>query len=1186
MAVAQMGCEVPPVLATATATRLVLPSSCPSLLALLPADLGQRESSKVESIDQGQNTSRIAGRGMSSRSDGFVGLEVTKSRPFVVRAVDRLLDECYVLQGQPGYANAIVNPGDKLLLVDGVSVEEADVRGLHALLGGDLHSLVELVFSRKQSGERYRIRVRRHDRNQHCDPAHPALSQTLAEAGRCQPPHATSASASAACVEEGSSEKFLALPDQVQALTEQVQRLEGEKHELAARVNAEEDLFTRLVDRANKAEAQLAKALEETRLAQREQGELAEKVQAIGAALSGKENDLDDLANEKEQLQRQLSAEKKERAEQAAAMAAMQQTLQAQQRADSQQQEVADSLTLKETEVKTLRAELRDQHTALAEQVCRTSRAEAALREAEERLEIVEGKTSSDILLTQDELTIVRLEEDLAEETCRANRAEEEVCNLRTSLTEHITRTNAAETQAARKTEETDEAHAKMEDMSKKLAAQRDLIASFENERQDFVEHVAQQQQRAEEAHVEAARQRDRAEKFKHDLFVEEQVSHQLEDTVRALENKCNQYQREMSVLPRLLVFQEELLGMSGDVTDLETALQKFRQQCEEKLSFMVHALAKLQQHAVSVQQQNAAYQQDIERLKQEMAHLSRAQDELGEKAQKMQRIRLITTELQAQLGMCQKEMEQLAVNVQMANTGFEAKKEIFGGKETELKHRLQVAEHELARHKTIAEQASAGVSALVGVISEVDAAVAGRDRNFPIELSSSPVRADDSQAAGGDSHTARSLQSGTVMRLHTDLRRILARERARAEHSEAELVKKESRHIQQMKEEKKRFTTLEHEHELLLELLQAKEEEAQAARDAFLLEHDESIKCRNDSTRRQIDIGHQLSKAQTEVEALNQRQVCLQQQHSETISKLVETQGERDALLQRQAALERELEELRRQLKVCKETVEESAVREKVALEKIRTLHASVESLRHQTVSDQSRIEVLEASLAASNREGQLLEGNAHDIQTLKSNRECKDASCDCEMPGNMSPTVQALSQELEKQQRISENLRGELQRTSELLQEAQEELKWQECAVSVDEMATEVSVLSTRVEDLQRDREREKQKAEESEREVALLRWHCTELHARVDAERHARSLTPEDPVAQMIRRRAMALSWEPARQQGEKERRGERTEWMGLPAWTPSSSSGSRTPCKWYPRLSADSEENISCDGQGKT
>ena len=38
------------------------------------------------------------------------------------------------------------------------------------------------------------------------------------------------------------------------------------------------------------------------------------------------------------------------------------------------------------------------------------------------------------------------------------------------------------------------------------------------------------------------------------------------------------------------------------------------------------------------------------------------------EKAQKMQQIRLIATELQAQLSMCQQEMEQLTVNVQMAD--------------------------------------------------------------------------------------------------------------------------------------------------------------------------------------------------------------------------------------------------------------------------------------------------------------------------------------------------------------------------------------------------------------------------------------------------------------------------------------------------------------------------------------
>ena len=33
---------------------------------------------------------------------GYVGMEVTKRPPFIVLAVDDLMDEDYVLQGQPG----------------------------------------------------------------------------------------------------------------------------------------------------------------------------------------------------------------------------------------------------------------------------------------------------------------------------------------------------------------------------------------------------------------------------------------------------------------------------------------------------------------------------------------------------------------------------------------------------------------------------------------------------------------------------------------------------------------------------------------------------------------------------------------------------------------------------------------------------------------------------------------------------------------------------------------------------------------------------------------------------------------------------------------------------------------------------------------------------------------------------
>jgi hypothetical protein len=98
---------------------------------------------------------------------GFVGLEVTKRPPFIVLAVDDLIDEDYIQQGQPGYANELVMPGDKLLQVDGVGVESTDVRKLHEMLGGSMHSLVELAFARGQGGEQYSVKVRRHGLHEH-----------------------------------------------------------------------------------------------------------------------------------------------------------------------------------------------------------------------------------------------------------------------------------------------------------------------------------------------------------------------------------------------------------------------------------------------------------------------------------------------------------------------------------------------------------------------------------------------------------------------------------------------------------------------------------------------------------------------------------------------------------------------------------------------------------------------------------------------------------------------------------------------------------------------------------------------------------------------------------------------------------------------------------------------------------
>ena len=85
----------------------------------------------------------------------------------MVLAVDDLMDEHYVLQGSPGYVNEAVVPGDKLLRVDGKGVETCNVKFLHDLLSGDMHSLVELVFSRGGRGEKYSVRVRRHGFHEH-----------------------------------------------------------------------------------------------------------------------------------------------------------------------------------------------------------------------------------------------------------------------------------------------------------------------------------------------------------------------------------------------------------------------------------------------------------------------------------------------------------------------------------------------------------------------------------------------------------------------------------------------------------------------------------------------------------------------------------------------------------------------------------------------------------------------------------------------------------------------------------------------------------------------------------------------------------------------------------------------------------------------------------------------------------
>ena len=91
---------------------------------------------------------------------GFVGLNLTKSQPFVVLGAQDIMDHAGVLQGNAGYSNVHVQPGDQLVRVDGHGVEFCGIKSLQHMLGGQLGSIVELVFSR--NGSLFSIRALRH----------------------------------------------------------------------------------------------------------------------------------------------------------------------------------------------------------------------------------------------------------------------------------------------------------------------------------------------------------------------------------------------------------------------------------------------------------------------------------------------------------------------------------------------------------------------------------------------------------------------------------------------------------------------------------------------------------------------------------------------------------------------------------------------------------------------------------------------------------------------------------------------------------------------------------------------------------------------------------------------------------------------------------------------------------------
>ena len=92
---------------------------------------------------------------------GYVGINVTKQAPFIVLGASGLMDPKGILQGQTGYGNALVEPGDRLVRVDGHGIEFGGFKSLQHLLGGELGSVVELAFSRNNNHQ-FTIRALRH----------------------------------------------------------------------------------------------------------------------------------------------------------------------------------------------------------------------------------------------------------------------------------------------------------------------------------------------------------------------------------------------------------------------------------------------------------------------------------------------------------------------------------------------------------------------------------------------------------------------------------------------------------------------------------------------------------------------------------------------------------------------------------------------------------------------------------------------------------------------------------------------------------------------------------------------------------------------------------------------------------------------------------------------------------------
>ena len=120
---------------------------------------GVTDSSRALLLGVSANLQVDADGKLSARQEGVLGIKLKRGLPHTVESIGVVLDLKCVAQGQPGYGNPHVNPGDLVLKMDGVGVTALSSDEIHKLLGGEVRSVVRLMMQRHDTGETYTIQV-------------------------------------------------------------------------------------------------------------------------------------------------------------------------------------------------------------------------------------------------------------------------------------------------------------------------------------------------------------------------------------------------------------------------------------------------------------------------------------------------------------------------------------------------------------------------------------------------------------------------------------------------------------------------------------------------------------------------------------------------------------------------------------------------------------------------------------------------------------------------------------------------------------------------------------------------------------------------------------------------------------------------------------------------------------------